>query len=112
MPPATYMTLNLRYALKPDGRDGLLAEIETILARCAQEPEFVTAFLQSTPERPEELLLFEIWRGTRDEFLRVQGPKTYRQEYLTRSKQYVAAVDVTFSSVQREWGSVLLTDAL
>jgi quinol monooxygenase YgiN len=102
-------TLNLKYTLKPGTRDAMLAELKTVLDLCAQEPEFITAVLQETPERPDEMILFEIWRGTHEDFIRVQGPKPYRKEYLASSKQYVAAVDAIFSVPFREWGTQLLT---
>ena len=96
-------TLNLHYKLKPGAREAMLAEVQTVLDLCALEPEFVTAILQETSERPDELLLFEIWRGTREDFNRVQGPKPYRKEYLARSRQYVNSVEAIFSSPVREW---------
>lgn len=108
MSNTAYTTLNLKYTLKPDTREDMLAEIHTVLDFCAKEPEFITAYLQETPERPNELLLFEIWRGTREDFVRVQGPKPYRKDYLTRSKQYVEKVDVIFSTPVVEWGTQLL----
>jgi quinol monooxygenase YgiN len=84
MSTRSYTTLNLKYSLKPDAREAMLAELTAILDLCAQEPEFIAAFLQETPDRPNELLLFEIWQGTHDDFLRTQGPKQYRQDYIVR----------------------------
>ncbi len=109
MPSAVKTTLNLKYILKPGARDEMLGELKTVLDLCAQEPEFITAVLQETPERPNELILFEIWRGSHEDFIRVQGPKPYRKEYLTRSKQYIEEVSAVFSAPFQEWGTDLLT---
>lgn len=109
MSNTAYTTLNLKYTLKPDAREAMLMDLHTVLDLCAKEPEFVTAYLQETPERPNELLVFEIWRGTHEDFVRVQGPKPYRKEYLTRSKQHVEKVEAIFSTPTVEWGTQLLT---
>lgn len=86
----------------------MLTAIKDVLALCAQEPEFLTAFLQETPDRPNELLLFEIWRGNHDDFLRTQGPKEYRKAYIARSKQHIESVEAIFSIPTIEWGTDLL----
>lgn len=108
MSTRAFTTLNLRYTVKPGAREPLLKEIQEILALCEKEPEFVAGFLQETAERPNELLLFEIWRGSREEFIRVQGPKEYRKAYIANSKQYVESVEAIFSAPFLEWGTQLL----
>ena len=102
-------TLNLRYRLKPSARDAMLAELHAVLDLCAQEPEFITAIIQETPDRPDEVLIFEVWRGTREDFARVQGPKPYRKDYLARSKQHVESVEAVFSEPSAERGTSLLS---
>jgi quinol monooxygenase YgiN len=109
MPTSAKTTLNLRYTLKPGAREAMLAELQTVLDLCAQEPEFITAILQETPDRPNELMLFELWHGTREDFARVQGPKPYRKEYIANSKQYTETVEAVFSSPFTEWGTNLLS---
>lgn len=101
-------TLNLRYTPKPDARAALLADLKNILDLCAKEPEFITAILQETPERPDELNVFELWHGTPEDFVRIQGPKEYRKEYIARSKQHIEKVEAIFSSAVQEWGTDLL----
>ena len=39
-----------------------------MLDRCAKEPEFIMGILHETPERPNQFVLYELWRGTRAEF--------------------------------------------
>lgn len=102
------VTLNLRYSLKPGAREAMLAELKTILDLCAQEPEFISAILQEAPERPDEILVFELWHGTREDFARVQGPKQYRRDYIERSKLLYESVQATFSTPVAEWRTTLL----
>jgi len=101
-------TLSLKFKVKPGLKLALLAELKTILDLCAREPEFITAILHENPEQPDEIFLFELWRGTPDEFMRTQGPKPYRVAYMERSKPLVAGVEVAFLKPTQEWGSALL----
>lgn len=109
MSNAAKTTLNLHYTLIPGAREAMLAELKTILDLCALEPEFITAVLQEIPGRPDELIIYELWHGTHDDFARIQGPKPYRKEYIVRSKQYVEKVEVIFGAPFGEWGTNLLT---
>jgi quinol monooxygenase YgiN len=108
VPEGEKFTLSLKFKVKPGLKLALLAELKTILDLCAREPEFITAILHENPEQPEEIFLFELWRGTREEFLRVQGPKPYRVAYLERSRPLLTHVDVAFLQPTQEWGSALL----
>ena len=105
-------TLNLHYTLKSGAREEILAELRTILDLCAQEPEFISAILQESPERPSEIFVFELWQGTREDFARVQGPKQYRKDYLERSKLLYESVQATFSTPVAEWKTALLAQAM
>src|SRR5258708_38711158 len=58
-------TLSLHYHVKPGQRDAMLVEIKGILDRCAREPEFITGIVHETPERPNEFVLYELWKGSR-----------------------------------------------
>src|ERR1700694_2118688 len=49
----------------------VLGEIKGILDRCAQEPEFITGIVHETPERPNEFVFYELWKGT--DFDAIQG---------------------------------------
>ena len=111
LPPAPgngKFTLALQFKVKPGLKLALLAELHAILDRCAREPEFVTALLHDNPERPDEIFVYEIWRGTPAEFQRVQGPKPYRVAYLRQSRPLVERVEVAFLTPVREWGTRLL----
>src|SRR5207244_11602513 len=65
-----------------------------VLDRCAKEPEFVTAIVHETSERPNEFVFYEQCKGTRAEFDAIQGPKPYRKAYMENVKQFLERVDV------------------
>ena len=72
--------LNLRYTIKPGSMDPMMGELRKILDHCALEDDFVAAFLHQSPERPHDIMLYEIWHGTKEEFAQTQGSRPYRQE--------------------------------
>ena len=100
-------SLNLHYQVKTSQREGLLVEIKSMLDRCAKEPEFIMGILHETPERPNQLVLYELWKGTRAEFDATQGMKPYRKAYIENTKKFLDKVDVEWNSPILEWGTNL-----
>lgn len=96
--------LYLHYVVK-DGKVGeLLGHLRTILNECAKEDDFITAVLHQTPERPLELTLYELWRGTKDHFARTQGTRGYRKAYMDASRPLVDSVEVRWDTPVQIWG--------
>jgi len=99
--------LSLHYHIRPGQREAVLVEIKGILDRCAQEPEFITGIVHETPERPNEFVFYELWKGTHADFDAIQGPKPYRKAYMENVKQFLEKVDVEWNSPILEWGTNL-----
>ena len=102
--------INLRYTIKPGSMEPMMGELRKILDQCALEEDFVTAFLHQSPERPHDIMLYEIWHGTKEEFAQTQGSRPYRQEYMKKSKQYVERVRVEWDIPTIEWGAAKLLE--
>jgi quinol monooxygenase YgiN len=73
MTPSATTALSLHYHVKPGKREAVLVEIKAVLSRCVQEPEFITGIVHETPERPNEFVFYELWKGTRADFDAIQG---------------------------------------
>ncbi|NID05869.1 hypothetical protein HBF26_13290 [Luteibacter jiangsuensis] len=97
-------SLYLHYVVKEGKVDELLNHIRAILDACAKEDDFITAVLHRTPERPLELTLYELWRGTKESFARTQGTRAYRKEYMDASRPLVESVQVTWDNPVQIWG--------
>jgi quinol monooxygenase YgiN len=97
--------LYLHYVVKEGKEAELLGHLEQVLDECAKEADFITAVLHRTPERPGEFTLYELWRGTREEFAVTQGVRPYRKEYLAATKPLVENVQVTWDTPIRVWGA-------
>ena len=100
-------SLSLHYQVKPSQKGGLLVEIKGMLDRCAKEPEFIMGILHETPERANEFVLHELWKGTRAEFDTIQGTKPYRKAYIENTKKFLDKVDVEWNLPILEWGTNL-----
>ena len=100
-------SLSLHYHVKAGQKEQVLIEIKGILDRCAKEPEFIMAIVHETPERPDEFVFYELWKGTRVEFDAIQGPKPYRKAYTENVKKFLEKVDVEWNSPILEWGTNL-----
>jgi quinol monooxygenase YgiN len=98
-------SLSLHYHVKAGQKEEVLVEMKGILDRCAKEPEFIMAIVHETPERPNEFVLYELWKGTRSEFDAIQGPKAYRKAYMENVKKFLEKVDVEWLSPILEWGT-------
>jgi quinol monooxygenase YgiN len=72
-------SLSLHYQVKPGQREAVLAEIKGILDLCAKEPEFITAIIHETPDRPNEFVFYELWNGKE----RARSLTPYRGRSLT-----------------------------
>jgi len=107
MTPRATTSLSIHYKVKPGQKEALLVEVRGILDLCAREPEFIAAIVHETPERPNEFVLYELWRGTRAEFDTIQGPKPYRKAYLENAKKFLETVNVEWNSPILEWGTNL-----
>ena len=101
------ISLSLHYQVKPGQREQVLVEIKGMLDRCAKEPEFIMGILHETPERPNEFVLHELWKGTRAEFDFTQGTKPYRKAYIENTKKFLDKVDVEWNLPILEWGTNL-----
>ena len=93
--------LSIHYRVKPGKRGAVLVEIKGVLDRCAQEPELITGIVHETPERPNEFVFYELWKGTRAEFDAIQGPKSYRKAYMENVKPFLERR--TLSGTHRSW---------
>ena len=100
-------SLSLHYQVKPSQKEGLLVEIKGMLDRCAKEPEFIMAIIHEAPERPNEFVFYELWKGTRAEFDATQGTKPYRKAYIENTKKFLDKVDVEWNLPILEWGTNL-----
>ena len=64
-------------------------------------------FFTKLQERPNQFVLYELWKGKRAEFDATQGKKPYRKAYIENTKKFLEKVDVEWNSPILEWGTNL-----
>jgi quinol monooxygenase YgiN len=105
MIPSPSSALYLHYVVKDGKVEELLGHIREILNECVKEDDFITAVLHRSPERPQELTLYELWRGTTEAFAITQGTRPYRKAYLEASRPLVESVRVVWDAPVEVWGA-------
>src|SRR5258708_7332593 len=98
-------SLSLRYHVKPGQNKEAFDEMKGMLDRCAKEPEFIMAIIHETPERPNEFVFYELWKGTPAESDGIQGPKPYGKAYLPNVRQFLEKAEVEWTSPILEGGT-------
>jgi quinol monooxygenase YgiN len=102
---STKCVLLLRYKLKPGVSEQFQKLLKDVLEECIKEPAFLTYTLHTYPDRPDEVMLYEVWAGTRDRFQQEEMKKPYRRPFMEEQKLYVEHVDVDWSVPIEEWAA-------
>ncbi|TCK32591.1 quinol monooxygenase YgiN [Paraburkholderia sp. BL8N3] len=92
------LALYVRFKLVASAKSRFLPHVDELIQAMAREPSFVTAVLNEDPNSEDELVLFEVWNGSRDEWVAQQPQKPYRSVYEDATKELVADKEVRFLS--------------
>ena len=64
------ITLNLKLRVKPDGREELIEALRVLFGELSKGPTFVDAWLHTTEEEPDLIVVFERWKETKESLVR------------------------------------------
>lgn len=90
------LSLYVRFKLFPSTKALFVPHLAELMKTMAEEPTFVSAVLSEDSADADELVLFEVWNGTQEEWLSEQPQKPYRAIYGDATKDFVAAKEVRF----------------
>jgi quinol monooxygenase YgiN len=90
------LSLYVRFKLLASTKALFVPHLAELMKTMAEEPTFVSAVLSEDPNEPGDLILFEVWNGSQDEWLSVQPQKPYRAVYDDATKGFVAEKEVRF----------------
>jgi quinol monooxygenase YgiN len=88
------LSLYVRFKLLPSTRHLFVPRLAELMKTMAKEPAFVSAVLSEDPDAADELVLFEIWNGSPDEWLSEQPQKSYRAVYDYATKDFISDKEV------------------
>lgn len=92
------LALYIRFKLVASAKSQFLPHLDELIQAMAAEPSFVSAVLNEDPNAEDELVLFEVWNGSRDEWLAQQPEKPYRSVYDDATRELIADKQVRFLS--------------
>jgi quinol monooxygenase YgiN len=75
------IVLVVRFQTKPGKKEQFLQRLNTLVEAMSAESNFVNAILHQNVDEPNEIVIYETWRGTRESWLRDEFPRPYRKPY-------------------------------
>lgn len=64
-----YLTIVVRFVLKPGARDAFLPALRGLAGNLSRDASFVEGRIHVDSARPDEVVFYETWRETKDSFL-------------------------------------------
>jgi quinol monooxygenase YgiN len=101
------IVLLIRFDTKPSQRDEFLRSLEKIVNIMRKEASFIDAVISQNIDQPNELLMYETWRGNRESWLRDELPRPYRAEDEQALAELVVSRDVKWFTPLTSWHSSL-----
>ena len=98
-----------RFRFKPGSahQDTFKQHLLALFNTLAQEPAFVSAILHENLDHPDEFLIYEIWHESREQFLREEMTKSYRQSFEQLLIEYDIDRSIDWLTPIAAWGSSL-----
>ncbi|MEX3958762.1 putative quinol monooxygenase [Trinickia sp. EG282A] len=90
------LSLYVRFKLAPGTKPLFVPHLDELMQAMAEEPTFVSAVLSEDPGAADELVLFEVWNGSQEEWLAQQPQKPYRAAYDDATRDLIADKEVRF----------------
>jgi Antibiotic biosynthesis monooxygenase len=75
------IVLVVRLQIKAGKKAQFLTHLKGVLQTMSAEPNFINSIVHHNLDRPDEVIVYETWLGTRETWLRDEYPRPYRQPY-------------------------------
>ncbi|MFC4779306.1 putative quinol monooxygenase [Paenibacillus sp. GCM10023252] len=99
--------LNIRFKIKPGKKEEFRDSLFALINNFRDEPAFVNAIVSDDLDQSNDLVIYEIWRGTRDSWIKEELIKPYRAEYEGALSSLIEDRNVSWLEPIGEWGSTL-----
>jgi quinol monooxygenase YgiN len=103
--------LIVTFDAKPGQKEAFRQHLYTLVGEMKAEPHFVNTIVHDDLDHPDRLVLYEIWKGSRDRWQRDEPQKAYRKEYEIGLSGLLAERTVQWMNPVAEWGSRLTSKA-
>lgn len=95
--------LNIRFKTKEGKRDEFRLRLFSMLEIVSQEEAFVSATISDDLDQPDDLLLYEVWEGTRDSWKEEQPTRQYRKDYEATLSEMILDRSVSWLEPKGQW---------
>ncbi len=101
------VVLIVRFVPNPGKYEAFRDHLFGLVEKMSAEPDFVNTIVHDDLENTGQLVLYEIWSGTKERWLREQPPRPYRGDYELRLPELLERREISWLTPIREWGSDL-----
>ncbi len=95
--------LYIRFTIKEGKKEEFRELLSANMDRMEHEPAFISAILSDDVDNSNELTLYEIWKGTKESWLKEELPKPYREEYEAKLADLIEERMIYYLSPTKEW---------
>ncbi|MDN8588864.1 antibiotic biosynthesis monooxygenase [Paenibacillus sp. 11B] len=99
--------LNIRFKIKPGKKEAFRESLFAMISNFKSEPTFVNAIVSDDLDHSDDLVIYEIWQGTRESWIEHELNKPYRAEYEGALTNLIDDRIVSWLEPVGEWGSTL-----
>jgi quinol monooxygenase YgiN len=75
------IVLLVRFQTKPGQKARFLDRLQSLVEAMSVEDNFVDAIVHDNADRPDEVVVYETWRGTRESWMKEEFGRSYRKSY-------------------------------
>ncbi|PAF36485.1 antibiotic biosynthesis monooxygenase [Terribacillus saccharophilus] len=97
--------LNIRFKAKSGKKEEFCKELFSLIEEMSSENAFISAIVSDDLDKPDDLIIYETWQGTRDSWLTEELIKPYRKNYEGRLSDLIVDRSVSWLQPMGEWGS-------
>lgn len=95
--------LYIRFKIKCEKKEEFKELLSANMRAMEHEPPFVSAVLSDDIDNSNEVTLFEIWKGTKESWLKEELPKPYRKTYEDKLVDLVDERIISYLTPTNEW---------
>ncbi|KOS62879.1 antibiotic biosynthesis monooxygenase [Lysinibacillus agricola] len=95
--------LYIRFRIKSEKKEEFKELLSANMRAMEHEPAFVSAVLSDDIDNPNEVTLFEIWKGTKESWLKEELPKPYRKTYENKLVDLIDERIISYLTPTNEW---------
>jgi hypothetical protein len=74
------------------------------------EADFINAIIADDVDNQNDVTLYEIWKGTKESWLKNKLPKQYREKYESKLGDLIEERIISYLTPVAEWGSNLINE--